>query len=75
MKSKKKLKVRWGKPEGEPPGTRDILYDYPTRKGDGALLYYVFQVIKVHEGRSLVEELKHRGFDISTLKFSIELDE
>ena len=73
MTNKRRLRVCWGKPEGDRPWSRDLIYHYPTRSADGALLAYAFSGIKVHGDSSLVEALEARGFDISTLKFSIQL--
>lgn len=36
------------------------------------LLYHAFSVIKVHEDKSLLDELEQRGFDLRTLRFSID---
>lgn len=65
--TKKKLRVSWSKRE------QDLMFHFPTRKCDGALLYHALNTTEVHQGRSLVEELEARGYDISTLKFSIKL--
>lgn len=69
---KRCLRVCWGKPEGEPVGSRDIIYHYPTQKCDAALLHHAF-TNSIGDGKSLLDELVDRGFDLSTLKFSIQL--
>ena len=69
MTTKKRLRANWSKRE------RDFMFHFPTRSSDGALLHHALCKVEVHEGRTLVEELEARGFDISTLKFSIELKE
>lgn len=66
---KKKLRATWSKKE------QDIMFHFPTRKCDGAILAHVFSGIKLHEGRTLIDELKARDYDITTLKFSVELKE
>lgn len=75
MKRDKKrcLRACWGKPEGEPVGSRDIIFHYPTRKCDGSLLYHAFSQPLGDNGKSLMDELVDRGFDLSTLRFSIQL--
>lgn len=63
----RKLHVRWSKRE------RALLYHYPTRKADGGMLSHAFEgQIHLH-GKTLVSELEERGYDITTLRFSIEL--
>jgi hypothetical protein len=69
---REKLRAAWSKREN------DILYSYP-RRCDGALLHYHFDVLRDRalegvrpEGRSLIEELVERGYDIKTLRFSVE---
>lgn len=67
------LKVGWGR---EPGDTPEVQYGYngPGRmKADNNLVMHTFNYVKVHEGRSLIEELEARGYDLTTLKFSIEL--
>ena len=70
------LKVKWSKKE------KDILFEYP-RRCDGALLHYYMGsdtpvydpcLDKKYELRkSLFKELEERGYDLTTLKFSIKL--
>jgi uncharacterized protein (DUF1684 family) len=66
---KRTLRVYWSKKE------RDFEVWYPTQSADGG--YALSQFCHVDstrfDGRSFVEELKHRGFDTRTLKFSCEL--
>ena len=74
--SSTELKVRWSKKE------KDILFEYP-RRCDGALLhYYMGSDIPIHDfsfeksyelRKSLFKELEDRGYDLTTLKFSIKL--
>ena len=49
-----------------------IVPESEKQRSDLYLLFYTFISLKVHEGRSLVDELKHRGYDIETIYFEIE---
>ena len=65
------LRARWSKPE------RDLSYGWPAGVGttpDGHMLYAIFAYEKVYEGRTFIEELKRRGYDVSSLLFSIKKD-
>lgn len=67
------LKVKWSKKEN------DLLY-YSPRKSDGGVLYYFFEYLTSNatcdgKTRTLRDELIARGFDITTLKFSIKKKE
>lgn len=61
-------RVSWSKRE------RDIVYSHG---GDGAcgstarLLAYALEDVEVHQGRALRAELEARGYDLTTLRFSI----
>jgi hypothetical protein len=71
------LRARWSKRE------RDILYSYPRHGSEGAILHHHFSILRDPElrvadyyrpaGKTLIEELEARGYDITTLKFSIKL--
>ena len=67
------LLVAYGKSDGE----EDIFYCYPDNecgmKRDSKMLSYAFErtVIFQEDGRNLREELEARGYDITTMKFSI----
>jgi len=64
MKEKFKLKARWSREEN------DILLQYPLGVGtkrDGALLASVFT-------QEFQRELKDRGYDITTFRFTIGID-
>lgn len=75
-----KLEIKWSKKE------KDLMIHYP-RRCDGVLIAHhicekvcVFDFIGYAEGKKypyeefhFIDELKRRGYDISTLKFSIEL--
>ena len=64
------LTARWSKRE------RDLVFHYPTRKVDGAWLYYWLCVARAG-GQSahdtFTHELEERGFDLTTLKVSVKL--
>ncbi|MDB5716142.1 MAG: hypothetical protein JWO15_3539 [Sphingomonadales bacterium] len=67
MTNSGKLSVRWVKREN------DIVYSYPNKQ-DGSLINFVFGGLH-HFGKpekTLLNELMHRGYDVTTLKFSIE---
>lgn len=62
MKAPDKLRVSWSKAEN------DVMFHYPlgvSTKSDGAYLASIF----THE---FCDELKSRGYDPTTMKFSIE---
>lgn len=69
------LRIRWSKREN------DVVYQYPGRKADGHLLHHYIAsprprvggaVDGVHFDPSLLEELEKRGYDLTTLSFSIK---
>jgi hypothetical protein len=62
------LSVRWSKRE------RDFLYYFPSSKSDGGYLHSRFQHDKDYNGKTLAEELRDRGYDVKTLRFSIMKD-
>ena len=75
------LEVYWGVTKGDP--TPDIIYHRGEgcAKPDGHLLYSFFgckrerqdwQTGKTVFDQSLLEELEARGYDLTTLKFSIK---
>lgn len=47
------------------------MYYYPAYKNDGGLLHSHFSWNKYLDDKTLVQELKDRGYDITTLRFSI----
>lgn len=59
------LLVRWSKRE------RDLLFAWDKHPPDGHLMHYAFNVVPVHGGRSLAQELDERGYDLTTLRFQI----
>ena len=80
MRAYEKLRVVWGKRE------RDLVFHFPLgpqTKSDGHLLHVCLNTNPPRSWLddrdapitpSLVEELKARGYDITTLRFSIEKD-
>lgn len=62
---KKKLTIKWSKRE------KDLMFNYPS-KPDGHLMHNAFSYTPTSSGKSLIEELTARGYDITTIKFSIE---
>jgi len=45
--------------------------DGPHATDGRRLLYHAFSIVKVHDDKCLLDELEARGFDLTTLKFSI----
>lgn len=78
---KSQLVVRWTKPAHESP---DLNFywrmsdedfnrpDHTLMKPDINLLMLHFHTLSGTNGKSLVDELKARGYDITTLEFTIE---
>lgn len=63
------LSAYWGR---ESRGYRkDLVFGSPCRP-DGHLLYGAFCFVEVMKGKTLVQELEERGYDITTLQFSIK---
>jgi hypothetical protein len=61
---------------------RDLMFHHPTRKADGHMLMGAFcypprtpgiGLMDREEPKSLVQELEARGFDLTTLRFTIQL--
>jgi len=65
------LTAYWGRESKQKSGPKDIVFGSPCRP-DGHLLYGALAYIDVGHGKSLVEELEDRGYDITTLQFSIK---
>lgn len=68
------LQAYWGRPQ---PGAKpSVVYAWGGAgacKAEGRLLSEALEHLDVFEGKSLVQELEARGYDISTLRFSISL--
>jgi len=76
------LKVRWSRREKDLVYCHDGTVDMPdgktltASKSDAGLLHYVFDVlIAGDQGRSIVDELHARGYDLETLRFTIRKKE
>lgn len=59
------LRIRWSKRE------HDLMFHHDRHRPDGHLMNYFFCFLKSGQERTFVEELEARGFDLTTLKFSI----
>lgn len=69
------VKVAFGKEPGNSP---DLLYCYGghgAKKGDSLTVLHFFAEIKNDEGKSMLQELQERGYDLTTLKFSVQKEE
>ena len=65
------LKIAFGKSEGD----IDLFYCHGgggASRPDARLLSHFFERVTYFDGRNLRQELEHRGYDITTLKFSIQ---
>lgn len=63
------LTAYWGR---ESRGShKDLVFGSPCRP-DGHLLYGALSFVEVTNGRTLIQELEVRGYDITTLQFSIK---
>jgi hypothetical protein len=57
------------------PKEQDVEFHFP-RSADGHMLHGAFSYAKVgRDGESLLKELEARGYDLTTLRFSISLKE
>jgi len=70
------LKAQWGKLPGDSP---EIIYAWGDgcHRGDGGLIHSmltspIYHFFDHRYGPSYLEQLEERGYDITTLKFSIE---
>lgn len=68
-RTKPELRVEWRK--RDPDGGRGNALYYFGNAPTGGLLAYVLERMRVHDGKTLAEELAERGYDLSTLRFSI----
>lgn len=63
------LTAYWGRDgRGEP---KELMFGFPC-KTDGHLLNDVFAHARLSGGKTLLKELEARGYDISTVQFSIK---
>lgn len=66
------LKIAYGKHEGD----TDIFYcngGYGAERCDARMLSSFFQSLKYPGEKTMVDELISRGYDITTLKFTIQM--
>lgn len=61
-----RLHVRWSKKEDV------LLYHHPDFASNGGMLAHYFEGMRYPGDKTLAEELDARGYDIKTLRFSIE---
>jgi len=79
------MKKRWGVPRAKPnelkiaygkyEGDLDLFYCHGGKeayKCDASLLRHFVEGVEYFEGRNLRQELEHRGYDITTMKFTIK---
>lgn len=66
-----RLVVKWGRIRHNEP---DMVFCWGEgcHKADGALLDYYLFIATPGNGKTLAEELHERGYDLRTLRFSIE---
>lgn len=68
------LRAYWGR--SEPGAKPTVIYTWGAGgacKADGRILMTALEEAKVFGGKSLVQELEARGYDLSTLRFTIEM--
>lgn len=63
---KRKLIAKWSKRENA------IEYRFPDYKSNGGLLSWLFEGYKYPHEKTFVQELDERGYDVKTLRFSVE---
>lgn len=66
------LRATWGKTA--PDDWPDVVYVWGgsgASRPDGRILSRAFEEVEIFEGRTLRKELEARGYDITTLEFSI----
>lgn len=61
-----KLRVRWFK------GRKELVYTYPMGKNTKEDNYFMIEDVF---NREFIKEMKDRGYDITSLKFEIKVDE
>ncbi len=66
------LLVKYGQEDGE----RDLFYCWPENecgmKRDSKMLSHAFERVEIFDGNNLRAELERRGYDITTLKFTVQ---
>lgn len=67
------IKVAWARPSlGEPPDLCVAWGGSGSSKSDGRIVLEALEGLSVYDGRSLREELSRRGYDVTTLKLSVQ---
>jgi hypothetical protein len=68
------LKVAYGRQDKHNSPELIYAYDNSDRaaKGDAYNILYFFNHVKDEHGKSLLEDLEQRGYDLTTLKLTIE---
>jgi hypothetical protein len=67
------FKISWGRVERV--AAPSLIYSHGgegASRPDGHMMSYIFEGEKNEYGRTLAQDLVYRGYDISTLKFSIK---
>lgn len=67
------FKITWGRVERY--DRPSLIYSHGgagATKPDGHMISYILEGAKNEDGRTLAQELEYRGYDLSTLKFSIK---
>lgn len=54
---------------------KDIMYKWPNHKNDAIMLDTYFNYLKFHQCDTLLKELEKRGYDLTTIRFSIRKKE
>lgn len=60
------LRIKWSKKE------HALLYHHDDYSSNSGMLAYYFEGIKWPGEKTLAEELKSRGYDITTLRFTVD---
>ena len=63
------LTAYWGK-ENRRDQKGDLIFGSPCRP-DGHMLYGALSFVDIGHGKTLVQELESRGYDITTLQFAV----
>ena len=67
------LVAKWGRPDpGERPDVCYVWGGQGASSPDARVLSYALEVAPVHMGKTLRQELETRGYDLTTLRFSIQ---
>jgi hypothetical protein len=70
------LRAKWGRPSpGDPASVCYVWGGSGAEKPDARILSNALEDAPVFSGRSLAQELEARGYDLSTLQFSVKKKE